>query len=617
MSETTPDTKLLATYEGLRLKEHKLIHELLDIFPKIDKLGEERIGQVRDALFHADHPFLMVFVGPFSSGKSSLINALLGEDQFLKIGPTPTTDRIQILRHGQAPQRMDSGSDVDTVFYPSPLLEKVSFVDTPGLESVFQRHEETTRRFLHRSDVVLLVMLATQAMTASNLEYLQRLKQYGKKIIIVINQADLLTPEERSTVRDYVLAQSQDKLGFKPEVWLVSAKLGLEARKNGQLDAARWQESGLAQIEQYIDQQLGDAERLRQKLLTPLQIVQNAHQAALNVVKANQATLDHYQSIFENINQQVNAQKRELDKIIRETNHDVEAKFAESGARGGAAIREIFRFSGALGSLWRGLIFSIASIFRQGKRISYVKSAFDKHRVFEPIAELPSVVDKLGPRLEGTDMRDIDSLVQYGKKEVAALPKEIQDKVIGSIQAPLRYDRIALQNVRPALDKIEEEARKVETDGMEAIVRTTLFYLLLWEGLVVVLLVALVGAWDVVATSNETLPFVLLVFILALGLLGFLALPVRGRFLAANYANRLFKLQARYSEALTEAADKQVEYGMQLRRDAIAPLTRLIEAQTQIHNEQLARLQSAETTITQIESELAALGKRKWFGLRG
>ena len=100
---------------------------------------------------------------------------------------------------------MYSGGEADTVFHPSPLLKKVSFVDTPGLESIFREHEETTRKFLHRSDAVMLIMLATQVMTARNVEYLQLLQEYGKKVVILINQVDLLTPDESDTVLQYVL----------------------------------------------------------------------------------------------------------------------------------------------------------------------------------------------------------------------------------------------------------------------------------------------------------------------------------------------------------------------------------------------------------------------------
>ena len=222
------DTKLAVDYETIRRKEHEVITDLLDVLPRIETVGEDRITQVRDALFHADNPFLMVFVGPFSSGKSSILNALLSRD-LLRVGPTPTTDRITILRWGEDSERMSSGGDVDTVFHPSPLLKKVSFVDTPGTESIFREHEQTTRKFLHRSDVVFMVLPSMQAMSAKNLEVLQELKQYGKNIIILINQSDLLDDEQVDDVRQYVQEQSQSRLGYKPDVWFVSAKYGLAA----------------------------------------------------------------------------------------------------------------------------------------------------------------------------------------------------------------------------------------------------------------------------------------------------------------------------------------------------------------------------------------------------
>ncbi|RMG78206.1 MAG: Dynamin family protein, partial [Chloroflexi bacterium] len=217
-STQTQQNRLYDEYVELRAQQQKLIADLLVELPKVDNLDEAYIHQARDAQFHTETPFLMAFVGPFSSGKSSVINALLGAE-VLRVGPTPTTDRITILRYGEEPQQMTSGDETVTLFHPSALLQKVSFVDTPGLESVFQEHEETTRGFLHRSDLVFLVMLATQAMTARNVEYLKTLEQYGKKVIILVNQADLLTVEERQTVKEYVLSQSREHLGTTPEVW--------------------------------------------------------------------------------------------------------------------------------------------------------------------------------------------------------------------------------------------------------------------------------------------------------------------------------------------------------------------------------------------------------------
>lgn len=64
---------------------------------------------LRQALLDLEGPFLLVVVGEFNSGKSSLVNALLGED-LLPEGPTPTTDRIQLLEYGEEGRRKGKAS---------------------------------------------------------------------------------------------------------------------------------------------------------------------------------------------------------------------------------------------------------------------------------------------------------------------------------------------------------------------------------------------------------------------------------------------------------------------------------------------------------------------------
>ncbi|MBZ0301747.1 MAG: dynamin family protein [Anaerolineae bacterium] len=607
------DTKLATEYEILRRREYELITSLLDVLPRVDNLAEAQLVQMRDALFHADNPYLMVFVGPFSSGKSSLVNALMGKSDLMPVGVTPTTDHISILRWGEDPDRISSGTGVESVFYPSALLKKVSLVDTPGLESVFQKHEETTQKFLHRSDVVFLVMLATQAMTARNLEYLQRLKEYGTKVIILINQVDLLTPSEVEAVYDYVRSEAKSRLGAEPDVWLVSAKKGLQAQRGGTLDETLWQESGLDKIVHYINQQLGDVDRLRQKLRTPLQITQNVTQAALVSVQKNQSALDQYQNIADNIEQQLVAQRREQDKVTRKIADDISTKFGEAAINGSDAIRESFAFSRALGSLWRGLfeLLSLSDVLRRGRGgVSYTQQAFERHRAFEPLGELPTIVDKLGPRLEGKDVQDVDDLVKYAQREIKGLPASIRQKVIGEVRAPSQYDRRALQAVRAPLEVIENDARVVETDKLDRILRNTTLYLVVYE-----ILLLLTGLFASQLVNQTDSLIALIIVVLGLAVLGLVWIPVRGRMVETAYTNRMLALQKQYIDTLTEAADKQLAYSMQLRRDAIAPLTRLIEAQTTIQTEQLAKLQAAEHELAAIESSLTALGKKNILGL--
>ncbi|MEM6282630.1 MAG: dynamin family protein [Chloroflexota bacterium] len=610
--ESSIGTKLTLEYENIRRKEYEVISELLEVLPRIGNMEEDRVAQVRDALFHADNPYLAVFVGAFSSGKSSIINALLGEGGLLRVGPTPTTDRITILRWGEDAERMASGGEVDTVFHPSPLLKKVSFVDTPGTESIFREHEDTTQKFLHRSDTVFMVMASTQAMSAKNLETLQALKQYGKNIIIVINQADLLDDEEKATLQQYVQEQSQEKLGYRPEVWLVSAMHGLQARSNGHRDIDAWHASGMNRFEEYINRQLGDIPRLRQKLQTPLQISQNASQAALNSVRENQSIFDQYTSIAENVRTQMDTQQRAQQRNVRDAKEDIEQRFRESSERGKEAIRDMFQLSKAVNAVGRGTL----ELVRLGNLLrptedSNLRLAFENRKALEPLQALPRHVDDLAAQLEGRDLKDIDNLVSYSQTQLKLLPDAMRSKMIGDIRAPQSYNRSPMMNIRDDLATVEDEARQVEVQNLDDQLRNTVVYLAIYE--VILLLFGAVIVGVLVNAPDATIVFTL-VGVLVMMMLGLLFVPLRGRMIENAYASQMIRLQNRYLDLLTGATDEQIRYGMKLREDAVSPLLTLIESQTETQNEQLKKLQSIQQQMVAIESSLADLGKRGLLG---
>jgi small GTP-binding protein len=588
---------------------------MLPVLTKIEALGQDNVDQVRDAMFHTDHPYLMVLVGPFNTGKSSIVNALMGSDHLLKIGATPTTDSIQILRYGETAERMESGGEVETVFYPSDLLKKVSVVDTPGLESVIKSHEVTTRRFLHRADVVLLVMMATQAMTSSNLDSMRMFKEYGKKVIIVVNQCDLLSASERQEIEDFIRSESKSKLGAQPDIWMISAKQGLEATNDGARDAALWEASGMGQIESYINQQLNDASRLRQKLQTPLQIVQNVHSKAFHAVQENQKALSHYQSINENIDQQLKTQRSAQEQTVAEINAEIDAQFKDIASRSQGALLDIFKLSHAIPSMLGGLIqlIGITRLLGRLTKTNRIEKTFQQHKVFQPMDEIDVIVDKLGPRLEGQDMQDIDNLIKYGQSEINKLPNNMQDKVIGSITAPIKYVRDHIQKLNPQLEPIKHAAQTLEVNELEDVFRNTMLYLATWELIALTLFVAFIQFSSNI--ENVGLSILILILIPLLAVMGFFIMPLRGRMIHKRYESRLNTLSEQYQKTIKTAAGKQIDYGIQLRKDAIAPLTRLIHAQTTIHDDHLESLRQSEQVITSIESDLNSLGKRKLLGV--
>lgn len=597
---------LLTRYDTLRRKQREVLTATVDTLGKVDGLPEDQLAQARDALFHADHPYLCVLVGAFNSGKSSLINALIGAP-VLNVGATPTTNRIAILRYGESLQTL-AGGDSDTVFHPAPLLQRVSFVDTPGLDSVFKGHDESTRAFLHRADLVLLVMLATQAMSASSLSDMQKLRAYGKRLIVVINQIDLIEPSERQAVRNFVVEQGKLALGEAPQVWLVSAKWASEAVRSTPRDAEQWAASGFDQLEAYFSQALGDAERVRQKLETPQHIMRNVMSAANAQVAAQQDALAEYRRSAANVRGQIEAALREQEAAAKEIAAEIDAKFNESVQRGQAAIREVFRWGKAFSLAFGGLgeVIGIARLFRRFGAQTHAQNAFTQHKVDEPLMQIPAIADRLAPRLEGRDIRDVEDLVLYTKQELDRLPGALQAKVIGTLNAPQSYERAILKSARDDLQQRLEQARTTEFKTIDNAVRNTIVTLSVYVLIVVLIsLFLIVTAAATGADAGVWLLAVLMLLALVLG--GISVMPLRGMFMANAYARRMEAVRTSYQDVLGKAAADQIAYGRQMRQDAVAPFLRMVESQLSQADAVKAELAQHEQALTALESELGTL----------
>lgn len=603
--------RLLAQYEGIRRQEYEQITKLLEVLGRIDGLPADEVEQARDALFHANHPFLVVMVGLFGSGKSSTINALLGEN-LLEVGPIPTTDHIVILRRGANVQRTRAG-DIETIFHPSPLLENLSLVDTPGLESVFRTHDEVTRRFLHRADVVMLVMLATQVLTAGNLEFLQELRAYGKRVIAIVNQVDLLETAERDQVRAFVLEQSRLHLGVEPPVWLVSARDALLAQQGPVRDEAAWQASGFATIETYFKETLGNLERFQQKLETPVQICQNVIRTALDLVQEQQSALNTHRTTLENIEAQIEQGRREQQRTVDETLQSISSTWDEVAARGSEAIDDLFQFSRGIGLFFSGLgeIVGLGRLARRFSGQTRAGAAFEHHKVKDTLQKISQAVDQLGPRLEGRDLQDLDDLVDYTRHAVEELPPRLSSKLIGRVQTPMHYERGFLRQVQRPLQEIVARAEQFETEKLDRTLRNTLIILALWQIIAIVLVVAtLAGATFSVSPDARS---VVLVFAIGIGvvLLGLSLVPLRGWLWRKRFERQIRRHRDEYLEMLRGAAAQAVAHGVQLRRDATAPFTRLLISQGELLDQQRRDLLAQQQAFVRIQGGLTELAPRR------
>ena len=219
-----------------------------------------------------------MIAGEFNSGKSSFINALLGE-RVLAEGVTPTTDRINVLRHGPEVAEQLREAYLLERTHPAEVLRELNIVDTPGTNAIIRRHEELTRDFVPRSDLVLFVTSADRPFTESERGFLEQIREWGKKIVFIVNKIDILTrPEERDEVVAYVRDNADGAAGRGPRDLRRFGSAGAggarRRRDRGGRTAGEelWEQSGFGAVEDYLLNTLDQEERVRLKLLNPLNV---------------------------------------------------------------------------------------------------------------------------------------------------------------------------------------------------------------------------------------------------------------------------------------------------------------------------------------------------------
>ncbi len=199
------------------------------------------------------YPMEIAISGQFSSGKSTFLNALLQKD-ILPTGITPVTSKVNFINYGTKFRLKatyysgheafhpiediaiftDQRQDVQNVKYltlyaPMEILKDLSFVDTPGLNSLSQSDTTTTEKVLRDVDGIIWLTLMDNAGKESEAEVLQKyMSHFSQKSLCVLNQKDKFTQKEIDTTTAYVKETFSD---YFSKVIPISAKQALESRQ--------------------------------------------------------------------------------------------------------------------------------------------------------------------------------------------------------------------------------------------------------------------------------------------------------------------------------------------------------------------------------------------------
>jgi small GTP-binding protein len=292
------DSVVDAKVHSLLRREQRLLVELRETLEQ-EQADERR--RVDELLTTLEDLFTIVIVGEFNAGKSSLINALFGARLRVE-GPIPVDDVISILRFAEQPSQRRLSDYVVEQFYPVEFLRNITLVDTPGTNSIVQRHQEITEDYIPRADLVLFVTSIDRPLSESERKFLEYIREWGKKVVFVLNKIDTKSEDEIGQVVDYLKSNVRSIFGLDALIFPVSTKT------LARFDA----------LENYIFKVLSEKERIRIKLSAPLETILGLSKRQFRMIESRREVLAADKARIESIEAQLEKARADLEGNFRQ-----------------------------------------------------------------------------------------------------------------------------------------------------------------------------------------------------------------------------------------------------------------------------------------------------------
>ncbi len=579
------ETVLTRTQSELVAAERKLVLEVRDALGRADGPAAD-VERMAGVLTEMDELFLLVIVGEYNTGKSTFINALLGDEVF-EMGDLPTTRTISILRFGEAGTPEKIGEHTRVFRYPLDFLRELEIVDTPGTNSIDRMEEEITRGFVPRADLILFVTSLLQPLTASELDFLGHIRDWGKKVIFIVNGADRRnTVEQLGRVREYLEREVRSRLGQQsPTIYMVSALEALRAKtaEPPQAMSTLDPHNQYPELERYIVETLRETDRIRLKLLSPLGVVRH-------VVTTNLASLDGRLEVVHEDGRVLRSIREQLDRYVADMQADSHRYLAD--------VKNVLYEIERRGHAWFEDTIRIGNI-----NLLRNKDAVENRFRNEVVADGPQQIEKVVHQMVDWLVRNNMKLWNAAFTEVQTHTERLRKKGALAPQGGTEFNynreelfarlRAPVENRLGQFD-VDREAREIVAAVKESLAQTFGVNVLAVGLGAVLVTIFTTAALDLSGVVTATM----------LALAGWLILPARRRKLMKQLHETIAKLNVDLAALLSTNFEEQLRLYERQMLEVIEPYERFLEAERRKVEQGVAELRAIDGRITELESRI-------------
>jgi small GTP-binding protein len=516
---------------------------------------------LQQATIALDELFLLVVVGEFNAGKSACINALL-HDEVLEEGVIPTTHEVTILRYGPQQAQLMHEQGLLELVYPADFLRDISIVDTPGVNAVLLEHQRLTEEFVPRSDLILFITSVDRPFTQSERVFLEHIRAWGKKIVILLNKIDLLyRPGELDKVVGFIRQNCKQLLGFQPDIFPISARLAEQSRTaKGHQAVELWHQSRFDYLETYLFKSLDETERIRLKLLSPLGVMQRVLTETQNAVEQRAKLLAEDARTVATIEDQLRLYGEDMVQNFHHRLNEIENVIMNMRMRGDHFFQDTIRL--------RQLFDLLSS--------EHIQSTFESEVLGDSATHIERSVQEIIDWLVEQEHRLWQNVMDYlDRRRQVSVRRE--EKMVGSIGQQFDYNRRALlQSVAQTVNGVittynpQAETRQLSRDMRNTVAQIAIAGV---SGIGVGALVATVVGGTLIADFTGLVTGTVLIG-LGLGIL-----PLRRKHAQQNFDAKMEELLRRLHQALSEQFHKELSNSIQRIKDTLAPYTRFVRTE--------------------------------------